>query len=238
MATGRCFGSRWTERRARSAPVHRLQSQITMSPYRPKLSYLLGASAVASTLLMACAGPSRPSSPSTLPPSSQTLYSTGFVDNAGRTSDERGRTELSGMRATEAGSQQPVGTPASGLPVPLGPRPERFEAPRAYQGSQAKAEPARSATVARPALESLSRAYCERERKCGRLANDQASACQHAATKRFGENIGGAGCPYSLDATKVAGCATSIRETPCESSAESVASSETCDASTMCLPSP
>lgn len=210
-----------------------------MIPDKAKLPRVIGASAVASVLVMACAGPAgtakpTPSSPTSLPPSSQTLYSTGFVDNAGRTSDERSRTELSGMRATEAGAQQPVGTPASGLPVPLGPRPDGLEAPRPYQ---AKAEPMRSATAARPALESLSRAYCDRERKCGRLRNDQAGMCQQTASKRFGETIGAAGCPYSIDATRVAGCSTSIRETPCETSLESLSSLETCDASAMCASS-
>src|SRR5688500_17650196 len=59
--------------------------------------------------------------PDRRPPPTQTLHSTGFVDNAGRTSEQTNRTEASGMRATETGSERPTGTAGSGLPLPIGP---------------------------------------------------------------------------------------------------------------------
>src|SRR5262245_57419562 len=50
--------------------------------------------------------------------SSRTLYNVGWVDNAGRTSEITTRSEMSGMRATEVGSEKPTGTPGSGTPLP------------------------------------------------------------------------------------------------------------------------
>src|SRR5687768_906628 len=59
--------------------------------------------------------------PDQRPPPTRTLHSTGFVDNAGRTSEQTSRGEASGMRATETGSERPTGTAGSGLPLPLDP---------------------------------------------------------------------------------------------------------------------
>src|SRR5688572_29577460 len=89
--------------------------------------------AVASVAVAACAKDSGDRASSTItysarqprpdhrPPPTRTLHSTGFVDNAGRTSEQTNRTEASGMRATETGGERPTGTAGSGLPLPIDP---------------------------------------------------------------------------------------------------------------------
>src|SRR4051794_24995803 len=51
----------------------------------------------------------------------RTIDNAGFVDNAGHTTDEVIRSQMSGMRVTELGSERITGTPGSGAPIPIPP---------------------------------------------------------------------------------------------------------------------
>lgn len=167
-----------------------------------------------------------------MPQASHTVDSTGFVDNGGRTGDERSRTEFSGMRSTEIGGQNPVGTPGSGFPLPepgVGSRVSK-EASSSVAGAPS------DATVAEAALEAMSRAYCERERGCGRLRDEQTAACLKSASKRFAPALERAGCPYSFDSAKVVACTSSLREAACDIPSARLARVEACSGSAMCLP--
>lgn len=139
------------------------------------------------------------------------------------------------MRATEAGSQVPTGTPGSGLPLPIEPRAE----PRPREA------PARSAiaigplpndgTVVRAVAQSVIRAYCEHRQRCGRLDVDATTRCMESGV-RVREELGAAGCPYSFDADEVVACLTTIGQSTCELEPDEVAALERCRARAMCLP--
>src|SRR5690606_10395456 len=96
--------------------------------------------------------------PELLPPRSQTVDSAGFVDNAGRTSDERSRTEASGMRVTETGSQIPTGTPGSGFPLQLEPDARARRRERPLPDRWALGEPVPSGATARIVAQGVAQA--------------------------------------------------------------------------------
>lgn len=177
------------------------------------------------------------SSPDQLPPATHTVDSAGYVDNGGRTSSERNRTEMSGMRATETGSQVPAGTPGSGLP--LGPAPEERtgETPA---NRWALGTPQPSGGSARVVAQLMARAYCDREWSCGRISVPEAWAskarCMGNVNSRFDEDLGRAGCPEAFDANVVPACLTSIRQVACDVKIENLASVPNCTPNTLCLP--
>lgn len=174
--------------------------------------------------------------PGSLPPPSQTVDSTGFVDNAGRTSDQRDRTELSGMRATETGSHVPTGTPGSGLPLPIEPAapPRPPEAPRV---DAMAIDPApRDGTVLGAVLEAVTFVHCDRERRCGRLEPARGDECRASVGSRYREELGAADCAYSFDVDDVVACLSAIRDTPCEIEIEDVSRLAHCRAPVLCLP--
>jgi hypothetical protein len=192
---------------------------------------VLSVGAVTAAVVGSCASPPTPAS---LPAPSRSTDAAGYVDDAGRTGNERARTELSGMRATESGSQQPAGTPGSGLSVPLGPEPGGFAFRQ--QADPSVIPPERDATVARAFLISATRAYCDRERRCGRIGVDQRISCLREASTRLGEDVGRAGCRFSLDADLVATCVTAIRSTSCNLTLDGMSTLEPCRTTAMCLP--
>ena len=177
--------------------------------------------------------------PDQLPPPSHTLDSDGYVDNAGRTSNERNRTEMSGMRATETGSQFPTGTPGSGFPLPLGPEPRERERERPAN-RWALGAPQPGGASARVVAEKVARAYCDREWSCGRISVEEAWAskwrCLNGVNSRFYEDLGTAGCPDSFDPDVVPACLQAIRQSTCDTKIESMASVPGCTPDTLCLP--
>jgi hypothetical protein len=179
--------------------------------------------------------------PDQLPPASHTVDSDGFVDNAGRTSNERNRTEASGMRATETGSQVPTGTPGSGLPLPFGPGEVRREPSRETPANRwALGTPQPGGASARVVAQKMARAYCDREWSCGRISVADAWAskarCMERIDSRFYEDLGAAGCPDAFDPNVVPACLSSIRERACDVKIENLASVSQCTPNTLCLP--
>lgn len=178
--------------------------------------------------------------PEQLPPPSHTVDSEGWVDNAGRTTAERGRTEASGMRATETGSQVPTGTPGSGFPLPFvekpgRPGPEEPSPDRLALGERVAPGAPTDAVVRRLAL-----AYCDREWSCGRIDITQAWAskerCMDGIGTRWLEDLGTADCPDRFDPQLVARCLASIRGRACDVPVEGLASARACEPRGLCLP--
>jgi hypothetical protein len=175
--------------------------------------------------------------PVALPPPSRTTDSTGFVDNAGRTSDQRDRTEASGMRPTETGAQAPTGTPGSGFPMPLEPPQPAppAEAPRPDRMAIGPV-PADEGTVVRAVLDEVTVAYCERELACGRIVPSEGFGCTRTIATRYREDLGRAECPFSFDIDSVVSCTSAIRATPCDVPADDLSEVPECKPETMCLP--
>jgi hypothetical protein len=175
--------------------------------------------------------------PVALPPLSRTVDSTGFVDNAGRTSEQRVRTEASGMRASEIGSQAPTGTPGSGFPIPIEPPPEppHPERPRPERIAIGSV-PADEGTVVQAVLDAVTLARCEREVACGRILSTEGVACMRTIGTRTFEDLGRAECPFSFDIESVVACISAIRTAPCDEPVDDLSALPTCQPEGMCLP--
>lgn len=184
----------------------------------------------------------RPDSTAT---SARTLDSTGYVDNAGRTSEETVRTQMSGMRATETGSERPTGTPGSGTPiVPVRPRPRpsRVENAGELGGEQGSGTGIPGDTV----VGRIARARCDREIACDRVGTGKtfgtSEQCMSSLRERAREDVVAAGCIRGFEATQLAICLNTIRQLACETPMDDVTmvSVGNCEAATLCtaLPSP
>lgn len=182
--------------------------------------------------------------PATTGVPSRTVDSTGFVDNAGRTSDMTARTELSGMRATEVGSVFPTGTPGSGAPLPIEPRPE---APRVGEGAGAgdsirgtEQDVTISGIPWLAAVPGLARARCDREVVCGRVGADEvfesADACVMAARAAVRDELFDAECPEGIDRVQLAICLNAVRRAPCDASLDAPAIATECSRTALCMP--
>jgi hypothetical protein len=175
--------------------------------------------------------------PDTTAASARTLDSTGFVDNAGRTSEQLARTEASGMRATETGSERPTGTPGSGTPLPIeakGQQPQAGEGAGALGGDDTSASGAPGdGVVAR-----IARARCDRETACDRIGPDKplrtGEQCMSTVRGRARADVVDADCERGFDSTQVALCLTTIRQVPCETALDAIASLSQCQASALC----
>jgi hypothetical protein len=147
--------------------------------------------------------------PESMPPPSRTVDSSGFVDNSGHTSDQRGRTEASGMRPTEAGGQRPTGTPGSGTPVPaIEPEPTPGKADAPGIGAEGEEQVARFA-----------QARCDWELSCGRVgagkAHESAQACAMNVRPIVRRELAVLDCAQGYDAQHVGMCLTAIRRATC-----------------------
>ena len=187
----------------------------------------------ASTITYSARAP-RPDATAT---TTRTLDNTGFVDNAGRTSEQRVRTEASGMRATETGSERPTGTPGSGTPIPLGPEghePQVGEGAGALGGDDTAASGAPGATV----VARIARARCDRETACDRVGAGKAfltgEQCMSSVRGRARADVVEASCERGFDSTQVALCLTTIRQVSCDAPLDSIATLSHCQASALC----
>lgn len=178
------------------------------------------------------AGTPRPDSTAT---TTHTVDNAGFVDNGGRTSDMTARTELSGMRATEAGGERPTAT-TGGIPLPLGPR-----APgRADRGEGAGSGGATS-PAGGPSSEATSRiaeARCDRETACNRIGSGRAwaskAACREAQRERVGRLIEPAVCKRGVDSVQLTSCLTEVRSQACDDPRDTIDATAHCRASALC----
>jgi hypothetical protein len=171
--------------------------------------------------------------------SSRTVDSAGFVDNAGRGSEERSRPETSGVRATETGSERPTGTPGSGLPLPLDPKvPKRDpeEKPRARVAERSVTAGAPSDSV----VGRLAQALCDRESACERIGEGRpwptSATCMDGLRPTVRADVDSAGCPDGFDSASLSSCLTALRRAECTERVESLASLRACEPRALCLP--
>lgn len=164
-----------------------------------------------------------------------TVDNAGFVDNGGRTSDMTARTEMSGMRATESGSERPTGG-TGGFPLPLGPS----APPRADSGEGAGSGGTVS-PAGGPSSEATSRiaeARCDRETSCNRIGKGRAwtskGACLEAQRERIGRTIEPAVCKRGVDSVQLASCLTEMRGQACNDPRDNIDSTASCRASALC----
>jgi hypothetical protein len=177
--------------------------------------------------------------PAAVPPPTHTVDNAGFVDNGGRTSDEVARTQLSGMRATEMGSQRLTGTPASGLPIPgLDPptpkrEPEEMPRPRVAEPSVTAGAP-NASLVGR-----LVQAVCDHETVCGHVGPSRrwgsSAACAEGVREPVRADVDATECLDGLDAAAVSACLTTLRRASCESAPQKPSALRPCEPRTLCL---
>lgn len=141
------------------------------------------------------------------PPANRTIDNTGYIDNGGRSSDMRARTEMSGMRATEAASE-PAGTPGAGLPLPIEASPRKAQSAPAPVRSATRGVPA-SAVVGR-----LAQAVCDQEQACGQATSGKCLETQRPAVRGA---VDRAGCGDDFDPDAVTSCLAAIRRGTCGS---------------------
>lgn len=174
-----------------------------------------------------------------MPPPSRTVDAAGFVDNAGRTGSEDTRTEMSGMRPTETGSQRITGTPGSGLPVPIEP-PTRPPLPGERTGQPAPGTEEAHGAPLGAAVASVTAAICEHEAYCGRTGGGRrwpsVIACIDEVRPPMRRQLAEAGCPLDLDVKAVASCAAAVRSLACEQGIEQLAAAPECAARSLCVP--
>jgi Family of unknown function (DUF6184) len=170
--------------------------------------------------------------------SPRTVDATGFVDNGGRTSNETSRTEMSGMRATEAGTERPTGTPGSGFPIPIGPKtptPSRERPPRAPAPSQG---PAALGAPTEDVLGRAAQALCDRESTCERVGSGKiwpsVPACTNGVRPRLREDLAQAECVMGYDPNAVAACLSAIRLAACNTRIEGLDGVAECEPRMMC----
>lgn len=171
----------------------------------------------------------RPDSTAT---TSRTIDNTGFVDNAGRTSEMTNRTTASGMRATETSSERPTGTPGSGTPIPGQGTPARATEegqppPRARSGAAPASGPL-VPTSGPPVLDDdvarLARARCDRETACNRIgpgrAYESQGDCMMQQRGRSQRDLSAAACQNGIDRTQLALCLGETRKLACDATDE------------------
>jgi hypothetical protein len=181
----------------------------------------------------------RQARPDRRPPPTRTLDSTGFVDNAGRTSEQTTRTEASGMRATETGSERPTGTAGSGLPLPLDPQ-GHGEQIGEGAGSLGGDDVTGTGAPGDMLVGRIAQARCDRETACDRIGRGKAlettDQCLSTVRGRSRADVVGARCARGFDTTQIALCLTSIRQYRCASSLDAIDVIAQCQRSALCVP--
>lgn len=184
--------------------------------------------------------------PDRRPAAGRTTDNTGFIDNGGRSSDMVSRSEASGMRATEAGSDRPTGTPGSGTPVPIEPSTRRSRGDSGEGAGAATSVRGLSGdnpTSGSPAAEAIGRlaqARCDRETACGRVGAGRAWGTQDLCVTRQRDHaraeIAGAACPRGVDSTQLASCLNALRAQACDDRRTELDAIAGCRLSALCAP--
>jgi hypothetical protein len=160
--------------------------------------------------------------PDTTVPTTRTIDNAGFVDNAGHTDEETLRSEMSGMRATESGSERITGTPGYGLPLPIEPRAPRrvgetgvVTSETAPAGGVATTTAAMDETIAR-----VARARCDRETTCNRVGpghrSSSQSSCLVQERMRARREMSQYSCARGVDMIPLGTCLNTLRALRCE----------------------
>jgi hypothetical protein len=179
--------------------------------------------------------------PAAAPAAVRMVDNTGFVDNGGRTDDEVARTEMSGMRPTEMGSERVTGTPGVGVPLPFvdPTTPPRFHG--LERERPVAAERVAAAGIPRTVVSgTMTQALCRRDAACARQSQDHdyptLPKCTAGSRGRAREEIEGSGCTVGFDADRVAACLNAIRQTDCSVHLSSAGDIPACDGRLMCRP--
>jgi hypothetical protein len=149
---------------------------------------------------------------------------------------------MSGMRATEVGSERPTGTPGSGTPIPTLSK----AAPTTIGEGAGAASSVRGTSVASagsPAVEAserLARARCDREMTCNRIGRGRAWAseeqCMVRQRERVGDAVGALSCPRGFDHVQLAACLDAVRGQACSDRRGDIDTLPECLASALCAP--
>ena len=181
----------------------------------------------------------RQARPDRRPPPTRTLDSTGFVDNAGRTSEQTTRSEASGMRATETGSERPTGTASSGVPLPIDPS-SHDEQVGEGAGSLGGEDGAGSGAPGDMLVGRIAQARCDREVACDRVGEGKpfktSTQCMSSLRSRSRADVVAAQCARGFDNTQIALCLTSIRQFRCDSGLDGIDAIAQCQRSALCAP--
>lgn len=175
-----------------------------------------------------------PSRPDQTPAVPRTLYSTGWVDNAGRTSDEHGRPQTSGVRASESGGELPTGTPGSGTPlqVPGGGPTERSGTSGAPSGPSAEDEQGEDGAW----VGSLVQALCDHAHACGQVGAGArfgtTAACAAELRPRVREEPASRSCVRGVEGA--AACLTAVRRSSCDRKLERASDLPPCTPAALC----
>lgn len=174
--------------------------------------------------------------------SSRTIDNAGFVDNGGRTSDSTGRSEMSGMRATEAGSDRPTGTPGSGFPLRIPSRTARTDIGEGAGAATSETGASASSAGGPPseAVARLARARCDRETSCSRVGPGRAWATQDSCVAKQREGVGPAvsamSCPRGIDNVQLGTCLNALRGQACTDRRGDLGVLPDCVTSALCAP--
>lgn len=193
-------------------------------------------------------------------PQSRTIDNAGFVDNAGRTSEQTNRTESSGMRATETGSERPTGT-ASGLPLPAEPTgargvsegerenaggegpgtaPRVPGAPAAPAAPRAETGPVATGGPPTEAIGRLARARCDHATACNDVGTGRAWGSQESCVVEQRDqaraDVASLGCRRGVDRTQLATCLISIRLQGCDARGVGLDEVPECRTTALCVP--
>ena len=177
-------------------------------------------------------------SPASLPPSSHVVDAAGWVDPAGRTSDETNRSQFSGMRATEAGGQSTTGTPGSGLPLPIESNPKPSESERIQRQAPVTAGPPKGAPNEQ-VIGRVAEAWCDREQFCGKVGTGKTwksgASCIDRHRPDVRASIENASCPNGFDSAALSNCLNGLRRAECSTSISRVDSINECNLGGLCL---
>jgi hypothetical protein len=178
--------------------------------------------------------------PDTTAATTRTTDNAGWVDNGGRTSDETARTEMSGYRATEMGSERFTGTPGSGTPLPfIEPKIRKAQVAEGA-GSRGSARETGSGAPRETVIGRVARARCDRETTCNRIGEGNVYATgEQCTTVLRGASIAdvvAAACAHGFDETQLALCLTSIRNVPCTDPIDTIETVPQCERSALCVP--
>jgi hypothetical protein len=172
----------------------------------------------------------------------RTIDNAGFVDNGGRTSDMTSRTEMSGMTATETGSERPTGTPGSGTPWPFqssGARPNIGEGAGAASSERGTSVPSAGGPLSE-AVGRLARARCDRETACNRIGPSRAWKSQESCVAHQRELVGGdvsaLACPRGVDGVQLGTCLNALRGQACDDRRGDLQILPECLANALCAP--
>lgn len=173
----------------------------------------------------------------------RTVDNAGFVDNGGRTSDMTSRSEMSGMRGTEAGGERPTGTPGSGTPWPF-----QTKGSRVTTGEGAGAASSERGTSTIPstggpvaeAVGRLAQARCDRDTSCNRIGRGRTwptqDACLAHQRERLAPAASALGCARGVDGVQLGMCLNAVRAQACDDLRVELTALPECAENALCAP--